>query len=659
MCGVAGVLGYREGHPSLVVSDMVASLRYRGPDDAGVWSDPSVGVGLAHVRLSILDLSPQGHQPMVSASGRYVITFNGEVYNFAELRCELEDQGERFRGHSDTEVMLAAIERWGLNHAITKFVGMFAFGLWDRETRKIHLVRDRLGIKPLYFGWAGSSLLFASELKAIRGTKEFVPDVDRRALVLFMRLGYVPAPYSIYRNVYKLMPGCVLTIGLEQVATRNGFSASPDDSSATWKPVRYWSAKHVAENGVRASFDGSESEAVDQLEDLLGQAVKLRMVADVPLGAFLSGGLDSSVVVALMQAQSTKPVRTFTIGFQESEYDEAIYAKRVAAHLGTDHVELYVTAEHARSVIPRLPAMYDEPFGDSSQIPTFLVSELARQQVTVALSGDGGDELFAGYNRYFWGRQLWRRLSFLPICARGAAAKAMQAFSPDMWQSVYMMLSRFLPAVQNPGDKVHKLANLLALRDPDAMYLGMVSLWWEPTTVVIGTVEPTTLLTERANWPHLPDFTMRMMYLDLVTYLPDDILTKVDRASMAVSLEARLPLLDHRVVEFAWRLPLSLKIRTEGEGKWLLRQVLDRYVPKELINRPKVGFALPIDRWLRGPLQEWGESLLDIRQMQNEGFLNPGPIRERWQEHVSGKRNWQHSLWNVLMFQAWLRAQTS
>lgn len=659
MCGVAGVLGFRGGHPSPLVSDMIASIRYRGPDDSGVWCDPSVGVGLGHARLSILDLSSEGHQPMVSASGRYVITFNGEVYNFSELRCVLEDQGDRFRGHSDTEVLLAAIEHWGVEQAISKFVGMFAFGLWDRETRKLHLVRDRLGIKPLYFGWVGSYLLFASELKAIRCAKEFTPSVDREALVLFMRLGYVPAPYSIYHDVYKLMPGCVFTIGLEQVADRKGFSASPDNFSSEWKPIRYWSARQVAENGVSAPFCESESDAVDQLDDLLRQVIKLRMAADVPLGAFLSGGIDSSVVVALMQAQSLKPVRTFTLGFSESGYDEAIYAKRVAAHLGTDHVELYVTAEQARSVIPRLPTMYDEPFGDSSQIPTFLVSELARRQVTVALSGDGGDELFAGYNRYFWSRQLWRRFSFMPMIAKVGMAKTMQSFSPEMWNNVYSRLPSFFPAVQNPGDKMHKLANLLTLKDPEAMYLAMVSLWREPSTVVTGTVEPSTLVTDQTNWPDLSDFTMKMMYLDLVTYLPDDILTKVDRASMAVGLEARVPLLDHRVVEFAWRLPLSLKIRNDVEGKWLLRQVLDRYVPKALIDRPKSGFALPIDHWLRGPLREWAESLLDVQQMKGEGFLNPALIQERWQEHVSGKRNWQHSLWNVLMFQAWLRSQSS
>lgn len=653
MCGIAGILNYRASEPGHLVSEMIGAIRSRGPDDAGVWCDQSVGLGLGHARLSILDLSPAGHQPMVSVSGRYAMTFNGEVYNFAELRRELEVAGDRFRGHSDTEVMLAAIERWGLEQAVTKFVGMFAFGLWDRQARMLYLVRDRLGIKPLFFGWAGGSFLFASELKAIRCAKEFDPTIDRGALALFMRLGYIPAPYSIYRDVYKLMPGCVLAVGLGEVSSRRSFSASPEDSAAAWKPSRYWSARRVAEGGISTPFLGSESEALNQLDDLLRQAVKLRMVADVPLGAFLSGGIDSSLVVALMQAQSAKPVRTFTIGFHESEFDEAVHAKQVAAHLGTDHTELYVTAEQAMAVIPRLPGMYDEPFGDSSQIPTYLVSELARRHVTVALSGDGGDELFAGYNRYFWSRQLWKRLSFVPPLARTMLAAALRSCSPDTWGRLYANLSALLPSVQNPGDKVHKLASLLALKDPDSMYLGMVSLWRHPMEVVAGTAEPKTVLTDRSTWANLSDFTMRMMYLDLVTYLPDDILTKVDRASMAVSLEARVPLLDHRVVEFAWRLPLSMKIRTEGEGKWLLRRVLDRYVPKALIERPKMGFGVPLDSWLRGPLREWAESLLDAHRLEREGYFHPVPIREKWAEHLSGKRNWQYLLWNALMFQAW------
>lgn len=635
------------------IRQMVASIRYRGPDDSGVWLDERVGIGLGHARLSILDLSPEGHQPMVSSSGRYVLSYNGEVYNFAELRSELGVVGQKFRGWSDTEVMLAAFEEWGIEKAVERFVGMFAFALWDRERRTLTLVRDRIGIKPLYFGWAGKTFLFGSELKALRAYKDFHPEIDREALTSFIRVGYVPAPLSIYRHVYKLSAGCLLTVGEKELEAAEGFSPDPDSLRATWKPVRYWSAKESAEAGCAAPFKGSEAEAIEHLDGLLRHAVGLRMIADVPLGAFLSGGIDSSLVVALMQAQSSRPVRTFTIGFHETDYNEAIHAKNVAHHLGTDHTELYVSSEQAQAVIPRLPAMYDEPFADSSQIPTFLVSELARRHVTVALSGDGGDELFAGYNRYFWGRRLWRYLSWVPRSIRSSLGMGIMVLSPATWSSFSERFERFLPTVANPGDKLHKLSGLLALPDPDAMYLGMISLWKDPAEVVVQGVEPLTPVTDRANWASLPDFTMRMMYLDLVTYLPDDILVKVDRASMAVSLEARVPLIDHRVVEFAWQIPLSMKIKQEGEGKWLLRQVLGRYVPRDLIERPKMGFGVPLDSWLRGPLRQWAESLLDAHRLEREGYFHPGPVRQRWAEHLSGKRNWQYALWNVLMFQAW------
>jgi asparagine synthase (glutamine-hydrolysing) len=655
MCGIAGVLGFRDGNPSSLVSDMAASIRYRGPDDAGVWIDSSIGLGLGHARLSILDLSPEGHQPMLSVSGRFVIVFNGEVYNFAELRDELEKDGARFRGHSDTEVMLAAFEAWGIESAVKRFVGMFAFAAWDRDAQALCLVRDRLGIKPLYFGWAGDTFVFGSELKAFQAYKAFDPVIDREALCSFMRFGYVPAPFSIFKRIYKLLPGCLLMVNSRQARSDRGFSPLPESADAIWKPARYWSVRDVVTHGVDQPFSGTEDEALNQCEMLLKGAIKLRMVADVPLGAFLSGGLDSSVVVALMQAQTSTPVRTFTIGFHEADYNEAVYAKQVARHLGTDHTELYVTSEQARAVIPRLPSMYDEPFGDSSQIPTFLVSELARRYVTVALSGDGGDELFAGYNRYFWSRQLWRRLSWLSKPAREAVATGITTLSPAAWGRVFKGLSIVVPPVQNPGDKMHKLAALLALQDPEIMYLGMVSQWRDPEQLVVGGRELPTPLTDRSAWPVLSDFTQRMMYLDLITFLPDDILTKVDRASMAVSLEARVPLLDHRVVEFAWSLPLSLKIRKEGEGKWLLRRLLDRYVPKELIERPKMGFGMPLDSWLRGPLREWAEDLLDEPRLRREGYFDPAPIREKWTEHLSGQRNWQYLLWNVLMFQAWLR----
>lgn len=655
MCGIAGILNSGTAEPARLVSNMIETMRYRGPDDWGTWAEAAVGLGLGHARLSILDVSPGGHQPMVSASGRYVLTFNGEVYNFLELRRVLEDQGDRFRGHSDTEVMLAAIERWGLQDAVSRFVGMFAFGLWDRATRQLSLVRDRLGIKPLYFGWAGRAFVFASELKGIRCIKEFDPRLNRGALALFLRLAYVPAPFSIYEHAYKLMPGCILMVTPESARSRDGFSPSPDDVQAPWKPIRYWSVREVAERGAAFPFQGTEAEAEEQLDALLRQAIRLRMIADVPLGAFLSGGVDSSVVAALMQTQSSVPVKTFSIGFHEAGYNEADAAKRVAEHLGTDHTELYIMPEEAHAVIPKLPAMYDEPFGDSSQIPMFLVSQLARKQVTVALSGDGGDELFGGYNRYVWGRQLWRRLAPIPRPMRAALGSMIQSLSPETWGRLYHGLSFLLPDVQRPGEQIHKLAGLLGAQDPDVMYQAMVSLWERPGETVIGAVEPRTTLNDRSSWASTLEWSLRMMYLDSVTYLPDDILTKVDRASMAVSLEARVPFLDHRVVEFAWTVPLSMKIKAAGKGKWLVRRVLDRYVPRELIERPKMGFGLPLDSWLRNGLRDWTESLLDESRLRGDGYFDPIPIRAKWREHLSCRRNWQFALWNVLMFQAWLR----
>lgn len=645
MCGIAGFVGGKRARSaeelSNLAAEMAGTLRHRGPDDAGVWVDESAGVALGHRRLSIIDLSPEGHQPMFSASGRHVIVFNGEVYNFPSLRGELEGLGRSFRGHSDTEVILGAVEQWGLEASVKRFVGMFAFALWDREDRVLHLVRDRLGIKPLYYGLAGETFTFSSELKALRRHPDFDARVDRDALGLYLRYGYVPAPYTIYEGIRKLPPATILTLA----AGRH-----------SGDPARYWSARDIAEAGVARPFAGSMDEAVEELDALLRESVKLRMVADVPLGAFLSGGVDSSTVVALMQAQSERPVKTFTIGFREGAYNEAEDAKAVANHLGTDHTELYVTPDEAMAIVGRLPALYDEPFGDSSQIPTFLISELARRDVTVSLSGDGGDELFAGYNRYFWGRAVWNRFGRLPKAARAAAAKGLGALSPDRWESLFDRLDGVLPEgikQRQPGDKLHKLAGVLAAEGPEAMYGGLVSHWKEPASLVPGSRERSTLLTDRGSWPRLDDFTAWMMYLDAVTYLPDDILVKVDRASMGVGLEARLPILDHRVFEFAWRIPLSMKISGE-RGKLLLRQVLYRYVPRELIERPKSGFAVPVDNWLRGPLRDWAETLLDAGRLETEGFLDPAPIRAAWEEHLTGRRNRHFELWDVLMFQAWL-----
>jgi asparagine synthase (glutamine-hydrolysing) len=626
---------------------MAEVLRHRGPDDGGVWTDPAVGLALAHRRLAILDLSPEGHQPMVSACGRWVLVFNGEIYNFQVLRAELEQLGQRpWRGHSDTEVMLAAFAQWGIEASLRRFVGMFAFALWDRRERTLTLARDRLGEKPLYYGWMGRRLLFGSELKALRAHPSFHGEIDRNALALLMRHSYIGAPHSIYQGIHKLPPGTFLTL------TAKGIQAAT--------PLPYWSARQVAEQGAHDPFRGSDQEAVVELERILLEAVRSQMIADVPLGAFLSGGIDSSTVVALMQAQSSRPVQTFSIGFWEPAFNEAEHARAVARHLGTQHTELYVTPEEALAVIPRLPTLYDEPYADSSQIPTFLVAALARQQVTVSLSGDAGDELFCGYNRYFWATALWRRLGWAPPSLRSILAGGLTALAPTTWNALLGHLDALLPQdlhYSNPGDKLHKLAAILDAPGPEQIYRGLVSFWQDTGQLIPNSHEPTTQLNEPTTWPNSMEFEQRMMYLDMVTYLPDDILVKLDRAAMGVGLESRVPLLDHRVVEFAWRLPLAMKLR-DGKGKWILRQVLYRHLPRELVERPKMGFGIPLADWLRGPLRDWAEALLDPRRLHREGWLDPRPVRTLWQEHLEGRRNWSYHLWNVLVFQEWLEART-
>ncbi len=651
MCGLAGFLDLDRGQGAdalrTTAGRMADALRHRGPDDAGVWADAEAGVALGFRRLSIIDLSAEGHQPMHSASGRYVLVFNGEVYNFEVLRRELEAAGAAptFRGHSDTEVMLAAFEAWGVEAAVRRFVGMFAFALWDRRDRRLYLVRDRLGEKPLYYGRFGGLFLFGSELKALRAHPGFRGDLDRAALALYLRHSCIPAPYSIYKGVFKLPPATILTL---DAANHVG----------TPTPVPYWSARQAAEDGAADPLTGGEADCVDRLEHLLRDAVRQEMVADVPLGAFLSGGVDSSVVVALMQAQSSRPVKTFTIGFHEDQYNEAVHAKAVAKHLGTDHTELYVTPDEAMAVIPRLPAVYDEPFADASQVPTFLVSQLAVRSVTVSLSGDGGDESFAGYTRYLRAAAVWGSARRVPRALRGTAAAALSALSPRGWDRAFAAVRPLLPrrlARYAAGDKVHKFADALRSADaPESFYHCLMSKWTRSDRLVRSADLPGPVRAD--GGARAAGFVQRLQAYDMATYLPDDILTKVDRASMAVSLEVRAPLLDHRVVAFAARVPLGMKVR-DGTGKWLLRRLLDRHVPRELVERPKMGFVVPIGAWMRGPLREWAESLLDEQRLRREGVFDPAPIRRKWAEHLSGARDWQRELWDVLMFQAWHEAR--
>lgn len=615
---------------------MSGALSHRGPDDSGVFYESGAGAGLAFRRLAIIDLSAEGHQPMTSSSGRYVMVFNGEVYNFEELRAELGILP--WRGHSDTEVMLEAIERWGLEAAVKRFVGMFAIALWDRAESKLRLVRDRIGIKPLYYGYVDGSFVFGSELKAIRAFPGFQGRVDRDSLAAYMRCAYVPAPYSIYEGISQLTPGVLLTL-----------------DSAAGPPVltAFWSALEVAQEGLKSPVQGSDEEIIEQLHQKLSDAVRLRMIADVPLGAFLSGGIDSSLVVALMQAQSARPVKTFTIGFHEGAYNEAAHAAKVAGRLGTDHSELFVTPQDALDVVPLLPSMYDEPFADSSQIPTYLVSKFARRKVTVALSGDGGDELFCGYPRFTFVDTLWKILKKIPAPAAKGMAKLAHSFSPAAINRALGWLPLPEKLRNSPGHKLHRLADHLVDRDRAEIYLRAISMWPDPSSVVPGSREHDVVRSAIGKFSVMPASPEMAMLTDLTNYLPDDILAKVDRASMAVSLEARVPLLDHRIVEFAWRLPLKYKLR-RGKTKWALRQVLYRYVPAELVERPKMGFSMPVDLWLRGPLRGWAEDLLSAESLGRHGFFAVQQVREKWEEHVSGSRNWQHLLWPVLMFQAWM-----
>jgi asparagine synthase (glutamine-hydrolysing) len=639
MCGISGIVGDGPAAaPELraAAQAMADALAHRGPDGDGIWVDEAAGVAFGHRRLAIIDLSAAARQPMISGSGRFVVTFNGEIYNYRALRGELEKAGVRFLTQSDTEVLLEACERWGVEAAAKRLNGIFALALWDRRERVLHLMRDPLGVKPLYWTQERGRLTFGSELKALAAHPAWRRAIDRDALAAYFRHSAIPAPHTIYQNVFKLAPGTILTL-------------APGGAP---RLTRYWDAREVAKAGIADRLDLSDIQAADQLEALLRDAVERQMVSDVPLGAFLSGGIDSSAVVALMQAVSPRPIRSFTIGFREADYDEAEHAAAVARHLGTDHTALYISPAEARNVIPRLSQWFDEPFADSSAIPTFLVAEMARRQVTVALSGDGGDEVFAGYNRYRMARRLARAMRW-PRVLRGVAASLLRAPSPAGWDR----LLAALPAKRRPaqaGDKLQKLGDVLALADEGAVYRRLVSSWDAPERLVAGGREPQSAIWDAALPRDFADPVERMQYLDTIGYLPDDILTKVDRASMAVGLEARVPLLDPEVIAFAWRLPGALKLR-DGQGKWLLRQVLDRHVPRALVERPKMGFGVPIDQWLRGPLRDWAEDLLDERRLGAEGILDAGVVRSAWSRHLSGTRNEQHALWTVLMFQEWKR----
>jgi asparagine synthase (glutamine-hydrolysing) len=644
MCGIAGFI-QRDKAPDgwrSVLSSMANQLVHRGPDSSGIWFDTQAGVGLAHRRLSIIDLSPGGHQPMLSRSGRFVIVFNGEIYNFEALRAELIAYGHSFRSRSDTEVILSSIEQWGIGAAVSRFTGMFAFALWDCSRRTLHLVRDRLGEKPLYYGRVGKAFAFASELKALRRHPEWEGTVNRDALSQLMGRGNVPAPMSIYKGIRKQRPGSILTIEFSRRVP-------------AVTEVLYWSMNEVVDQGQRNIVCGSENDMICELEEVLKSSIKQQMIADVPLGAFLSGGIDSSTVVGIMQSISCRPIKTFSIGLAYEDFDEARSAKAVAGHLGTDHTELYVSESDALSVIPRLPSVYDEPFADSSQIPTYLIAQLARRHVTVSLSGDAGDELFCGYRRYFLTNDLWKTIDWLPPSLRLRIAKSLMTASASQLDTCFKWLSPLFNKygrAGRAGDKLKKAAALLTAKTPSELYRLLTTretnglLRYEAVTHECEEDGGSECLLPIAD-------VLQMMYRDTVGYLPDDILVKVDRATMANSLEPRIPLLDHRVVEYAWQLPLGVKFR-DGQGKWILRQLLSKYIPKALIDRPKVGFEVPIAAWLRGPLREWAEDLLSEHRLRQESYLNVASIREKWSEHLAGGRNWQAALWSVLMFQAWL-----
>lgn len=652
MCGIAGYISAASVFDDDIIKNMTATVRHRGPDSAGVYVDRDSGLALGHRRLSIVDLSPAGHQPMVSPSGRYVVVFNGEIYNHNVIRYSLNERGHAsWRGHSDTETLLTGFDAWGIEETLKKCIGMFALAVWDKVKRILTLSRDRMGEKPLYYGFQGGGgrrvFLFGSELKVLKAHPSFENAINRNSICLLLRHNCIPAPHTIYNSVYKLLPGHILEIPISDIRAGAG------EACFTGRP--YWSLSEVISDALLNPLVKTADEVVDELEALLGDVVSQQMISDVPLGAFLSGGIDSSLITAIMQSKSNIPVKTFSIGFGDQAYNESHYARAVADYVGVEHTEFVVTSRDALSVIPRLSALYDEPFSDSSQIPTFLVSQLARERVSVSLSGDGGDELFGGYNRYTGTQKWWRAISSVPAPLRQFVALMLSFPKSSTWDYIESAVGRFSGnrySLPNLGNKVQKIAPLIGASSVLQLYEQVVSHWLDPVSVVLNSEDPHV---GYSNPVALLDNPVEMMMaLDQMGYLPNDILVKVDRAAMAVGLETRIPFLDQRIVEFAWRIPFGMKIR-DGEGKWILRKLLERYLPKEMIDRPKMGFAVPLGDWLRGPLRPWVEDLLDPAQIRAEGYFDAIEVSRKWSEHVSGERNWQYLLWDVLMFQSWFR----